>query len=45
VFLTSSLRDIQGVERWDDRVLPAARPITEELALLLLARSSTDLEP
>ena len=45
VFLTSSLRDVQGVERWDDRVLPATRPVTEELARMFLDRSSTDLEP
>jgi branched-chain amino acid aminotransferase len=45
LFLASSMRDIQGVERWDDRVLPAARPVTEELALMFLDRSSTDLEP
>ena len=45
VFLTSSLRDVQGVERWDDRVLPAARPVTEELARMFLERSSTELEP
>jgi branched-chain amino acid aminotransferase len=45
VFLTSSLRDIQGIERWDDRVLPAARPLTEELAVMFAERSSTDLDP
>ena len=45
VFLTSSLRDIQGIERWDDRVLPAARPVTEELALMFAERSGTDLDP
>ncbi len=45
VFLTSSLRDVQGVERWDDRILPARRRVTEELALMFLARSSTDLDP
>ena len=44
-FLTSSLRDVQGIERWDDRVLPAARPVTEELAQLFTERSSTDLDP
>jgi branched-chain amino acid aminotransferase len=45
VFLTSSLRDVQGVERWDSRILPGIRPVTEELALLFKGRSSTHLEP
>jgi branched-chain amino acid aminotransferase len=45
VFLTSSLRDIQGIERWDDRILPTARPVTEKLALLFRERSGTDLDP
>jgi branched-chain amino acid aminotransferase len=45
VFLTSSLRDVQAVERWDSRILPAARPVTEELALLFTERSSAHLEP
>jgi branched-chain amino acid aminotransferase len=45
VFLTSSLRDIQGVERWDNRMLPTARPVTEELALMFWDRSSTHLDP
>jgi branched-chain amino acid aminotransferase len=45
VFITSSLRDVQGVERWDDRILPAARPVTQELAQLFTERSGTHLEP
>jgi branched-chain amino acid aminotransferase len=45
VFLTSSLRDIQGIERWDDRILPASRPVTEELAALFSERSGSDLDP
>jgi branched-chain amino acid aminotransferase len=45
VFLTSSLRDVQGIERWDERVLPAARPVTEQLAVLFKERSGTDLDP
>jgi branched-chain amino acid aminotransferase len=43
--LTSSLRDVQGIQRWDDRTLPAARPVTEELAALFAERSSADLDP
>ena len=45
VFLTSSLRDVQGVERWDDRSLPASRPVTEQLAALFLQRSIDQLDP
>jgi branched-chain amino acid aminotransferase len=45
VFLTSSLRDVQGVERWDGRTLPAARPVTQELAFGFRERSATDLDP
>ena len=45
VFLTSSLRDVQGVERWDDRSLPAPRPVTEQLAALFRQRSIDQLDP
>jgi branched-chain amino acid aminotransferase len=45
VFLTSSLRDIQGVERWDGRSLPGFRPVTEQLAALFLQRSIDQLDP
>jgi branched-chain amino acid aminotransferase len=30
VFLASTTRDVQGVERWDDRDLPAPGPVTVE---------------
>ena len=45
MFITSWLRDVQGVERWDNRILPTARPVTEELALMFWDRSSTHLDP
>jgi branched-chain amino acid aminotransferase len=45
VFITSSMRDIQGVERWDDRIFSAARPITEALAATFAERSQADLDP
>jgi branched-chain amino acid aminotransferase len=45
VFITSSLRDVQGVERWDDRVLPPSRPVTERLAAQFLQRSVDQLDP
>ena len=45
VFITSSLRDVQGVARWDDRSLPASRPVTEQLAALFRQRSIDHLDP
>ena len=45
VFLTSSLRDVQGVHRWDDRDLAGSRPVTERMAALFAERSSTLLDP
>src|SRR6188472_3148903 len=30
IFLASTTRDVQGVERWDDRDLPAPGPVTAE---------------
>jgi branched-chain amino acid aminotransferase len=45
VFITSSLREIQGVERWDDRILSASRPVTEQLAALFRQRSIDQLDP
>jgi branched-chain amino acid aminotransferase len=45
VFLTSSLRDIQAVHRWDDLDLPAPGPVTKEVATVFADRSSADLEP
>ena len=43
--LTSSLRDVQGVARWDDRSLPASRPVTEQLAAQFRQRSIDQLDP
>ena len=31
VFLVSTTRDVQAVERWDDRELPAPGPVTREV--------------
>ena len=45
VFLTSSLRDVQGVRRWDDRDLPAARPVTERVATVFAECSARLLDP
>jgi branched-chain amino acid aminotransferase len=45
VFITSSMRDIQTVERWDDRIFTPARPITEALRAAFTERSQADLDP
>jgi branched-chain amino acid aminotransferase len=45
VFLSSSLRDVQGVRRWDDRELPAARPVTDRIAAIFAERSARQLDP
>jgi branched-chain amino acid aminotransferase len=44
VFITSSMRDIQAVERWDERIFPV-RPITEALAATFAERSEANLDP
>ena len=45
VFLTSSMRDVQGVVRFDDRALPSERPVTTEVARVFAERSAADLDP
>lgn len=45
VFLTSSLRDVQAVERWDDVELAAPGPVSKEVAAVFAERSAADLEP
>jgi branched-chain amino acid aminotransferase len=45
VFLTSSMRDIQGVGRWDDQVFGPVRPVTQALAANFAARTEADLDP
>lgn len=45
VFLTSSLRDVQGVHRWDDRTWAGARPVTERVAALFAQRSTEQIDP
>jgi branched-chain amino acid aminotransferase len=45
VFVTSSMRDVQAVERWDDRVLGPMGPVTQALAINFAERSETDLDP
>jgi branched-chain amino acid aminotransferase len=45
VFLTSSLRDVQGIHRWDDRSWDGPRPVTERLAALFAQRSAEQVDP
>ena len=45
VFLTSSMRDIQGVERWGDRTFSSARPATQALSVKFVTRTEADLDP
>jgi len=45
LFLTSSMRDIQGIERWDDQLLDPARPVTQALSAIFAERSQADLDP
>ncbi|ARP69329.1 4-amino-4-deoxychorismate lyase [Streptomyces pluripotens] len=46
VFLTSTLRDVQGVHRADDRELPGAPgPVTTDAMRIFDERSGADLDP
>ncbi|WP_460742001.1 aminotransferase class IV [Mariniluteicoccus endophyticus] len=45
VFLTSSSRDVQGVERWDDTTWQAPGPMTRRLREVWDERASADLDP
>ncbi|SDS53675.1 branched-chain amino acid aminotransferase [Friedmanniella luteola] len=44
VFLTSSLRDVQPVHRWDAATF-GAHPVTDAVARVFAERSQADLEP
>lgn len=44
VFLTSSLRDVQPVGRWDD-ITYGAHPVTDRIAAAFAERSGADLDP
>jgi branched-chain amino acid aminotransferase len=45
VFVTSSMRDIQAVARWDDQDFAPMRPVTESLMINFAERSEADLDP
>jgi branched-chain amino acid aminotransferase len=44
-FLTSSMRDIQGIARWDDQVFSRTRPITQSLAASFTQWSEANIDP
>jgi branched-chain amino acid aminotransferase len=45
VFLTSSLRDIQPVRRWDEVDFEPTHPVTDEIAAIFAARSKAEVDP
>lgn len=45
VFLTSSLRDVQGVHRIDDRLLTGPGPVTRKAIEIFTARAAADIDP
>jgi branched-chain amino acid aminotransferase len=45
VFITSSLRDVQGVTRWDGVDYPGPGPRTSEIAAQFLAKSTELIDP
>ena len=45
VFITSSMRDVQGIERWDDLIFSPERRITEAVATGFAVRSQAELDP
>jgi branched-chain amino acid aminotransferase len=45
VFLTSTTRDVQGVEALDDRSFPADQPVTARIAAVWREREPRDVDP
>jgi branched-chain amino acid aminotransferase len=45
VFITSSMRDIQAVEHWDDRAFSPEHRVTRAVAATFAERSEADLDP
>jgi branched-chain amino acid aminotransferase len=45
VFITSSMRDVQSVERWDDQTFSPAHRVTRAVAASFAERSEADLDP
>lgn len=45
IFLASTIRDVQGVHRWDERALTAPGPITREALARWRERESAQIDP
>ena len=45
IFITSSLRDVQQVDRWDDTTYAAARPVTVRIAETFAEKSTETIDP
>jgi branched-chain amino acid aminotransferase len=45
VFITSSMRDVQRVERWDDQIFGPAHPVTQKVAATFAERSEAFFDP
>src|SRR5215203_37058 len=45
VFITSSLRDVQAVHRWDETDLGTSHPMTDRIATTFAEQSSAALDP
>jgi branched-chain amino acid aminotransferase len=45
VFITSSMRNVQGIERWDDLTLSPAGPVTDAYAATFAERSEANIDP
>ena len=45
IFLTSTIRDVQGVHRVDGRELPAPGPVTKEVMAVFAERAAADHDP
>jgi branched-chain amino acid aminotransferase len=45
VFITSSLRDVQAVHRWDETDVVTLHPMTDHIATTFAERSSAVTDP
>ncbi len=45
VFLTSSMRDVQGVAQWDEITFSSIRPVTDQVVQAFAQRGAADLDP
>lgn len=45
IFLSSSMRNVQGIERWDDSAFSPMRPVTQAVATSFAKWSEADIDP